>query len=115
VSQTQDRLVTVSFKIYASRLAEIDLLCSQLRISRSEFIKRALAEYIEKIKQMNIPPNKKVVKLYRWECPICNEVFTAPYIGTLKAGIVSHLKHKHGVSVDKSNIKGIEKRIIEVI
>jgi len=114
MSQTQDRLVTVSFKIYASWLAEIDILCSQLRISRSEFIKRALKEYVEKIKQMNIP-NKKIIRVYKWVCPICFEEFTAPHISTLKAGIVSHMKHKHRVSIDKSSIKGIEKRIIEVI
>jgi len=110
---SEDRLVTVSFKIYASSLAEIDILCSQLRISRSEFIKRALKEYVEKIKQMNIQ-GKKIIRVYKWICPICFEEFTAPHIGTLKAGIISHLKHKHKISVDKNRIV-VEKQIIEVI
>jgi len=70
---------------------------------------------MEIVKQMNILPSKKIIRVYRWVCPICFEEFTSTHIGTLKSGIVSHLKHKHRVSVDKSNIKGIEKRTIEVI
>jgi len=114
MSQTQDRLVTVSFKIYASQLAEIDILCSQLSISRSEFIKRALKEYVEKIKQINIQ-GKKIIRIYKWICPICFEEFTAMHIGTLKSSIISHMRHRHRVSIEKSKIAGIEKRIIEVI
>jgi len=113
MSQMQDRLVTVSFKIYASQLAEIDILCSKLGISRSEFIKRALKEYVEKVKQIDIQ-GKKIIRIYKWICPICNNEFKADHINTLKAGVITHLKKIHGISVDKNRIV-VEKQIIEVI
>jgi len=113
MSQTQDRLVTVSFKIYASQLSEIDIQCSKLGISRSEFIKRALKEYVEKVRQLNIQ-GKKIIRVYKWTCPICNNEFKAEHINALKAGIITHLKKIHGVSVDKNRIV-VEKQIIEVV
>jgi len=114
MSQTRDRLVTVSFKIYASQLAEIDILCSKLRISRSEFIKRALKEYVEKVRQLDIQNNHKVIKVYKWTCPICNNTLKSNHISSLKAGVVTHLKKIHGISIDKNRIV-IEKQFIEVI